>query len=123
RTVDLAIFIRRKVGNEGFIEPNKKKERLMKYMLLIYDAEQDWRNLSESERQQIYGEYRKFTEEIKSTGQYLAGSQLEPIATATSVRLREGKQLVTDGPFAETREQLAGYYLIEAKNLDEATAI
>jgi hypothetical protein len=95
----------------------------MKYMLLIYDSEQDWLNLSEAEHQQIYGEYRQFTEQIQASGQFLAGSQLQPISTATSVRLRDGKELVTDGPFAETREQLAGYYLIEAKDLDEATAI
>jgi hypothetical protein len=95
----------------------------MKYMLLIYDSEQDWRNLSETERQQIYSEYGQFTEQVQSSGQFLAGSQLQPVSTATSVRLRDGKELVTDGPFAETREQLAGYYLVEAKDLDEATAI
>jgi hypothetical protein len=95
----------------------------MKYMLLIYDAEQDWGKLSEAEQGQIYAEYGQFSQEIRSSGNYLAGAQLQPIATASSVRLRDGKQLVTDGPFAETHEQLGGYYLVEAANLDEAVAI
>ena len=95
----------------------------MKYMLLIYDREQDWNNLSEAEQGAIYGQYMKFGQEIKDNGNYIAGAQLHPIASATSVRLRDDQQLVTDGPFAETHEQLGGYYLIEAKDLDEATAI
>jgi len=85
----------------------------MKYMLLIYDNEQAWGRLNEVEK----------TQEIRSSGHYLAGAQLHPTGTATSVRVREGKQLVTDGPFAETHEQLGGYYLIEARDLDEANAI
>jgi hypothetical protein len=99
------------------------KEIQMKYMLLIYDQEQAWGKLSETEQRGIYGEYMRFTEEIKSSGKYLASDQLHPTAAASSVRLRDGKQLVTDGPFAETREQLGGYYLIEARDLDEATSI
>ena len=95
----------------------------MKYLLLIYDREQAWANLSEAEKGAIYGEYMKFTEDIKNSGNYLGGAQLHPIASATSVRIRNGEQLVTDGPFAETHEQLGGYYLVEAKNLDEATSI
>jgi hypothetical protein len=95
----------------------------MKYMLLIYDEEQAWAKLSESEQQQIYKEYGQFGQEIKTGGQYLGGFQLQPTSLATSVRIRDGKEMVTDGPFAETHEQLGGYYLIEAKNLDEATAI
>lgn len=95
----------------------------MKYMLLIYDNEQAWTRISEAEQRKIYGEYMRFTEDIKARRNYLAGSQLQPIATATSVRVREGKELITDGPFAETHEQLGGYYLIEAKDLDEATRI
>ena len=75
----------------------------MKYMLLIHDDEQAWGRLSEVERGQIYGEYGQFTQEIKSSGQYLAGAQLQPTSTATSVRVRNGKRLLTDGPFAETR--------------------
>jgi hypothetical protein len=95
----------------------------MKYLLLIYNNEQSWNAITESERQQIYGEYRKLREELLARGQFVTGSQLQPISTATSVRVRDGKELITDGPFAETHEQLAGYFLIEAKNLDEATSI
>ncbi len=95
----------------------------MKYMLLIHDDEKAWGKLSEAERQKIYSEYGQFGQSIKSAGQYLAGAQLQPTSTATSVRVREGKRLVTDGPFAETREQLGGYYLVDAKNLDEAIGI
>ena len=95
----------------------------MKYMLLIYDNEQAWAKLKEPEQRQVYGDYMQFTEDIKVSRNYLAGAQLHPIATASSVRVRDGKELVTDGPFAETHEQLGGYYLIEAKDLDEATKI
>ena len=95
----------------------------MKYMLLIYHDEPSWDSISEADRQQVYFEYRKLRDELTSRGQFITGSQLQPIATATSVRVRDGKELVTDGPFAETHEQLGGYFLIEAANLDEATAI
>ena len=95
----------------------------MKYILLIYDREKDWANMSEADQRAIYGEYMKFSQDIKDSGHYLAGSQLHPVNTATSVRLRDNEQLVTDGPFAETHEQLGGYYLVEAKDLDEATAL
>jgi hypothetical protein len=95
----------------------------MKYMLLIYLDERQWESLSEAERQEIYGEYRKFSEEIVASGQFISGSELHPTASATSVRVRDGKRLVTDGPFAETREQLGGYYLVEAKDLDEAIGL
>ena len=95
----------------------------MKYMLLIYDNEQAWARISEAEQRAIYGAYMQFTEDIKASRNYLAGAQLQPIATATSVRVREGKDVVTDGPFAETHEQLGGYYLVEARDLDEATRI
>jgi hypothetical protein len=95
----------------------------MKYMLLIYHEEQSWDTMSQQERQSIYEEYGQFTQEIIASGHHVAGSELHPSATATSVRIRDGKQLATDGPFAETKEQLAGYYLIEAKDLDEAIGI
>ena len=95
----------------------------MKYMLLIHDDEQVWAGLSDDERQRIYGEYRQLQQQVKATGQYLAGAQLQPTTTATSVRVRDGKRMVTDGPFAETREQLGGYFLIEARDLDEAIAV
>ena len=118
--VDLAILSRRRVESETF---NHKGDKEMKYMLLIYDNEQAWTRISEAEQRKIYGEYMQFTEDIKASRNYLAGSQLHPIATASTVRVREGKELITDGPFAETHEQLGGYYLIEAKDLDEATKI
>src|SRR5215203_5646414 len=95
----------------------------MKYMLLIYHDEHSWDGITETERQQIYGEYRNLTDRLQSNGQFITGSELQPIATATAVRVRDGKELITDGPFAETHEQLGGYFLIEAKDLDEATAI
>src|SRR4029077_12870095 len=85
----------------------------MRYMLLIYDNEQAWGAIAEAERQKMLGEYGQFTERIRSSGQFVSGSQLHPTTSATSVRVREGKRLVTDGPFAETREQLGGYYLVE----------
>jgi len=102
---------------------NRKETGEMKYMLLIYHEEQAWDQFSEPERQKIYAEYRQFTQSITASGQYVAGSELHPSSTATSVRVRDGKQLATDGPFAETKEQLGGYYLIEANNLDEAIGI
>jgi hypothetical protein len=92
----------------------------MKYMLLIY---LDEKALSEAEREACYAESLKLAHEIHSSGKYLGANPLQPTSMATSVRVREGKRLVTDGPFAETREQLGGYFLIEAKNLDEAIAI
>ena len=95
----------------------------MKYMLLIYDSEQNWLKFTEAEQGAIYGEFMKFSQDIRESGHYVSGAQLHPIASATSVRLRNNEQLVTDGPFAETHEQLGGYYLIEAKDLDEATSI
>ena len=95
----------------------------MKYMLLIHDDEKAWAKLSEADRGKIYAEYGQFGQSVKASGNYLAGAQLQPTTMATSVRVREGKRLVTDGPFAETREQLGGYYLVEAKDLDEAIGL
>jgi hypothetical protein len=95
----------------------------MKYMLLIHHDEQAWGKLNETERQQVYGEYRQLREQIQSSGHYLSGSQLHPTSAATIVRVRNGKPLVTDGPFAETREQLGGYFLIDTKDLEEAVGI
>jgi hypothetical protein len=92
----------------------------MKYMLLIYASEQAW---TEAEREQCYGESTQLAHHLKSKAQYLAASPLQPVATATSVQVRDGKRLVTDGPFAETREQLGGYFLVDAKDLDEAIDI
>ena len=89
----------------------------MKYMMLVYFQEQD---ISESEREHCYEESFRLISDIQSKGQFLGAAPLHPVATATSVHIREGKRLVTDGPFAETREQLGGYYLIDANDLDEA---
>ena len=95
----------------------------MKYMLLICRDEPAWDRLSATERQQIYRQTLELSEELTSHGQYLGGFPLHPSSSATSVRVRDGKRLVTDGPFAETREQLGGYMLIDVKDLDEAIAI
>jgi hypothetical protein len=92
----------------------------MKYMLLVYLDEQA---MTDAEREHCYVESAQLAQNLSSTGKYLDASPLHPVATATSVRVRSGKRLVTDGPFAETREQLGGYYLIEADNLDEAIGI
>jgi hypothetical protein len=92
----------------------------MKYMLLIYADEQ---MMSETEREACYVESTQLAHQIKSSGQYLAANPLHPTSMATSVRMRDGKRLVTDGPFAETREQLGGYFLIDAKDLDAAIGI
>jgi hypothetical protein len=89
-------------------------------MLLIYGDE---RALNDAEREQCYRESTELAHQLHAAGQYLAASPLQPTSTATSVRVRNGKPLVTDGPFAETREQLGGYFLIDAKNVDEAVAV
>ena len=92
----------------------------MKYMLLVYMNEQA---MSDQERQHCYVESAQLTQDLNARGQYVSASPLHSVSTATSVRVREGRRLVTDGPFAETREQLGGYYVIEAKDLDEAIGI
>jgi len=92
----------------------------MKYMLLVYSEEQVW---GEAEREHCYEESTQLAHQLKAGGQLLATNPLRPVANATSVRVRDGKRLVTDGPFAETREQLGGYFLIEAKDIDEAIGI
>jgi hypothetical protein len=79
--------------------------------------------MPEAERGKLFGEYMQFTDDIKRSGHYVAGDALQPIRTATTLRIRDGKTTNTDGPFAETREQLGGYYLVEAKDLDEARKI
>ncbi len=92
----------------------------MKYIVLIYNQESFWSNLSPEQQGQMYAEYGSFTEEASKTGIILNGEPLQPVMTATTVRVREGKAVVTDGPFAETKEQLGGYYLLNCNNLDEA---
>ena len=92
----------------------------MKYLLAIYSDEAHWAAMSEAEGREVMAEYMKYTKDIHQSGHYLGGNALQPTSTATSVRVRDGKTLATDGPFAETREQLGGFYLVEAKDLDEA---
>lgn len=92
----------------------------MKYMLLVYSSESAW---AEGEREQCMADSTKLCHDLSSRGQYLAASPLQPVAVATNVRIRDGRRLVTDGPFAETTEQLGGYFLIDVDNLDEAIAV
>lgn len=93
------------------------------YLLALYDNESNDRDKTEAEMAALMGEYEVFTESIKKSGNYIGGEALHPTSTASTVRVREGTRLVTDGPFAETKEQLGGFYLIRAKNIDEAIAI
>jgi len=95
----------------------------MQYLLLIYEAEKKYETLAPAENQQIMTDYMAFTKNVKESGHMKAGDALQPTRTATTVRVRDGKVQRTDGPFAETKEQLGGYYLIDAKDLDEATMI
>src|SRR5678815_4481654 len=95
----------------------------MKYLLLIYESEAGFAGMSGDEQARIFEEYMVYTKNIKKSGNYIGGEALQAISTATTVRVKNGKTLTTDGPFAETREQLGGFYLVEAKDLDEATSI
>lgn len=92
----------------------------MQYMLLIYDAESTWRGMSEDKRNGVMREYFQFTEELRDAGKYVAGDALQPLETAKSVRLRDGEITTTDGPFAETKEALGGYYLVDVDSEAEA---
>jgi len=95
----------------------------VKYLCLIYDEEKKLGQMSKDEADAFMGEYFAFTEDIKRSGHYLAGEALKPVQTATTVRLRNGKLSTTDGPFAETKEQLGGFYMVDAKDLNEAIQI
>jgi len=95
----------------------------MQYLLLIYGNEAAFATLSPEAFTQMRKDYFTFTDEITASGNYIGGNPLQSVSTASTVRIRDGKQSVTDGPFAETKEQLAGYYLIEARDLDEAISI
>jgi hypothetical protein len=95
----------------------------MQYLLMIYRNEAEHDKMDAAEGQKMMEEYGAFTQSIIQSGNFKAGDRLQPSTTATTVRVRDGKVLTTDGPFAETREQLGGYYLIEAKDLDAALAI
>jgi hypothetical protein len=92
----------------------------MQYMILIYDDESVWAKMPPAQAQEIHGQYMTYTQELAQAGVLRAGDALKPVATATTVRIRDGKTLTTDGPFAETKEQLGGYYLIDVPNLEEA---
>ena len=95
----------------------------MQYLLLIYENEGASAGLSEAEQGKIFQEYMDYSKGIRKSGNYIGGEALQPVSTATTVRVKNGKTLTTDGPFAETREQLGGFYLVEAKDLDEAIEI
>ena len=95
----------------------------MQYLLLIYHDEGLWDAVSEAEKQSIYGRYRSLRQELMDAGKFKGGSQLQPTSAATVVRVRDGKTSITDGPFAETKEALGGYFLIEARDLDDALEI
>lgn len=95
----------------------------MKFMLLCYDDEQAWEQAGNTALEKAMGEAVKLTHKLDAKGQYLDAAPLHPASTATSVRVRDGKRLVTDGPFAETREVLGGYYIVDVENLDEAVRI
>jgi hypothetical protein len=111
------------------VEPRSRRpaardqEETMQYLLLIYDDEKKIQSMSKAESDQFMADYFAYTEGIKKSGHFRAGEALEGIRTATTVRVRDGKTLSTDGPFAETREQLGGFYMVEAANLDEAIAL
>ena len=95
----------------------------MKYLCLIYDDEQLWERMSKDERDGIMGEYDAFARDISASGHMRGGAQLQPTAAATTVRLRDGALSATDGPYAETKEQLGGYFLVEARDLNEAIQV
>lgn len=95
----------------------------MQYLLLIYDDEKVWDAMSPEQSGALLAEYHGYTKDVEASGHMRGGNALQPVATATTVRVRDGKTVTTDGPFAETKEQLGGYYLVEAKDLDEAIAL
>src|SRR3954454_20453133 len=100
-----------------------KRSNEMQYLLMIYQNEADYGKVDPATSKKMMDEYGVFTQSIIQSGNFKAGDRLQPTTTATTVRVRDGKTLTTDGPFAETREQLGGYYLIEARDLDAALAI
>ena len=114
---------RRRSTMERRIAPVQPKGLEMQYLLLIYSNEKEMAAMNPSALGSMMTEYTEFTKGIIQAGQFKAGDRLKPTSAATTVRVRNGKVATTDGPFAETREQLGGYYLIDAKNLDEAIAI
>jgi hypothetical protein len=113
-----ALAVRLDAGDQA-----DQEELTMQYLLMIYRNEAEFGHMDAAARQKVTAEYGTFTQSIIQSGHFKAGDGLQPTSTATTVRVRDGKTLTTDGPFAETREQLGGYYLVEAKDLDTALAI
>ncbi len=99
---------------------NLQEETAVQYLCLIYDNEQEWQKLPQPEAKKIIDEFSAYTESIRKSGHYVGGNALQPTHTATTVRVRKGRVATTDGPFAETKEQLGGYYLLQARDLNEA---
>jgi hypothetical protein len=95
----------------------------MQYLMLIYSQESNYMKMTPQEQAAMSAEFGKYTEEITKSGKFRGGNRLAPIASATTVRVRDGKRVITDGPFAETKEQLAGFYLVDANDLDEAISL
>jgi hypothetical protein len=95
----------------------------MKYLCLIYSSDADWERLSDDEREAVYDRYRAFAADARAAGKLVDGGELQPAATATTVRVRDRETLVSDGPYAKTREQLAGYFVLECDDLEEALAL
>jgi hypothetical protein len=114
---------RRPFDRMSAIQPMTTRSATMQYLLMIYQNEAEYAKNDAATSQKMLGEYQTFTQSIIQSGNFKAGDRLQPTTTATTVRVREGKTLTTDGPFAETREQLAGYYMVDAKDLDSAISI
>jgi hypothetical protein len=114
---------RRPFDRMSAIQPMTTGSATMQYLLMIYQNEAEYAKNDAATSQKMLGEYQTFTQSIIQSGNFKAGDRLQPTTTATTVRVREGKTLTTDGPFAETREQLAGYYMVDAKDLDSAISI
>jgi hypothetical protein len=100
-----------------------QEETAVQYLCLIYEDEREWQKLPQAESEKVIGEYSAYTESIRKSGHYVGGNALQPTQTATTVRVRKGKVSTSDGPFAETKEQLGGYYLLQARDLNEAIQI
>jgi hypothetical protein len=111
-----------------FVDPEARRstkgwEALMRYMLMIWDREADWAAKTDAERQEVYRGHRQLVDDLQGAQQYLGSNELVPASSATCVRTRNGKVLLTDGPYAESAEQIGGYYLVEARDLDEAIRV
>ena len=96
------------------------KETAVHYLCLIYEDEKEWQKMPKAETEKVIGEFQAYTQSVKKSGHYVGGNALQPTHTATTVRVRQGRVSTTDGPFTETKEQLGGYYLLQARDLNEA---